>query len=242
MCRWTSAQRFTLVFLGCETWMEGANTLISLVSLARPPIFTCSLKTWAQRTLLWTLHAHQRRPTWIQALESGSRPAGAVPTAAIPDLRKQCSVSRELLLLWCHLEDPEGLLFVACRQSLTGASSAQNLQSPSTATLIHQRPASPSCTRQPLADPGLSNAAPALLQQSGAAVTALTSLNAFAGQALHIQVSIGLPPPPEFKRVPRWNSQLSTSTRAAVSGEVDGPAVLFYAVRNLLDTTLITCA
>ena len=144
------------------------------------------------------------------------------------------------MLLWCHLEDPERVLFVACRQSSTGASFAQNLQSPSTATLIHQRAARPACPRQPLADPGLGNAASALLQQSGAALTALTSLNAFAGQALHIQVSIGLPPPPEFKRVPRWNSQLSTSTRAAVSGEVDSPAVLFYAVRNLPDATLIT--
>lgn len=122
---------------------------------------------------------------------------------------------------------------IACRQGSTSASSL-NLQSGSTEVLAFQRPSTPGCAAQAPFNGTLANTNSVLLRQRDDNWERLSSLGDLAGQMLHIMVPIGLPAPPEFVQVPRWDAAMSTSRRAAVSGSVNGPALLFYAVRGVL--------
>jgi hypothetical protein len=120
-----------------------------------------------------------------------------------------------------------------CRQATTAGTALQNLQTSFSPSLTLQRSANSSCTGQAQPLPDLDNPEAVLLTDGDTpGKLAVASLQTFPSQALQIEVPIGLPAPPSFVRVPRWSSSLSTATSAAVSGQVDGPALIFYAVRN----------
>lgn len=66
---------------------------------------------------------------------------------------------------------------------------------------------------------------------TAAATANLVSLEEMSGSALRVRVQLPLPPAPEFLRV-RWNASLSSSASAVVTGALNSPGIVFYAVRH----------
>ena len=65
---------------------------------------------------------------------------------------------------------------------------------------------------------------------SAAPTTNRVGLREMSGSALPVRVELPLPPAPEFVSGPRWNASLSSQASAVVTGALDTPGIVFYAV------------
>lgn len=120
-----------------------------------------------------------------------------------------------------------------CRQVDLGLQSAQNLQAPSSTALILQQQSPTTCKAQPQLVPGITPSnVPSTWTVSNGTYVAVPSLEAFARQALWIQVGVGLPNAPRLVQTPQWNVTLSGAGTAGISGSVDRPAIVYYVVCN----------
>jgi hypothetical protein len=129
------------------------------------------------------------------------------------------------------------LVAVMCRQVDLGLHSPQNLQSPSTATLILQQQFPKVCKSQPQLVPGIASDTSSLWEVSNDTYVAVPSLERFGQQALQIKVGIGLPDAPRLIQAPQWNVTLSGPVTIGLSGSVDKPAIVYYAVCFLFELT-----
>jgi hypothetical protein len=76
------------------------------------------------------------------------------------------------------------------------------------------------------ASPGISNAK--------AIEAKVVKLEEMSGSALHVRVELLLPPAPQFVAGPKWNASLSSSDFVVVTGELDSPGIVYYAVCHVL--------
>lgn len=61
------------------------------------------------------------------------------------------------------------------------------------------------------------------------------------GSALQVRVGLPVPKAPEFVQGPRWNATLSSSDMAVVTGALDSPGIIFYAVCYFFAIALVPC-